>query len=182
MKRTARIITILSITGTLLSVACTETRKKAANNILKEEISKTEMESTDFSESELLLLIEGYLAIKNALVETNAKAASFAAENLRYELKESKNTVLAKFLKELHQIEEVEEVENQRTVFENLSKHIYLLIKTKQLNNMELYYQYCPMAFDDKGAYWISEEEAVFNPYFGDKMLRCGKVVETLIP
>ena len=40
----------------------------------------------------------------------------------------------------------------------------------------KLYYQYCPMAFNNKGAYWLSNEEAIRNPYFGDKMLKCGLV------
>jgi Cu(I)/Ag(I) efflux system membrane fusion protein len=36
------------------------------------------------------------------------------------------------------------------------------------------------MAFNDKGAYWLSDKEAIRNPYFGDKMLTCGSVEETL--
>ena len=43
-----------------------------------------------------------------------------------------------------------------------------------------LYRQYCPMAFDNKGAHWLSETEAIRNPYFGEKMLSCGQTKETL--
>jgi hypothetical protein len=32
------------------------------------------------------------------------------------------------------------------------------------------------MVEDNKGAYWLSESEEINNPYFGDKMLRCGEV------
>jgi hypothetical protein len=32
------------------------------------------------------------------------------------------------------------------------------------------------MAFNNKGAYWISSSKDILNPYFGDKMLKCGRV------
>jgi Cu(I)/Ag(I) efflux system membrane fusion protein len=43
-----------------------------------------------------------------------------------------------------------------------------------------VYRQYCPMAFDGDGAYWISDEEEIRNPYLPENMLRCGEVVERL--
>jgi Cu(I)/Ag(I) efflux system membrane fusion protein len=43
-----------------------------------------------------------------------------------------------------------------------------------------VYRQYCPMAFDGDGAYWISDEEQIRNPYLPENMLRCGEVVERL--
>lgn len=43
-----------------------------------------------------------------------------------------------------------------------------------------LYKQYCPMALNDKGAYWLSAQSDIKNPYFGDAMLTCGEVQETL--
>jgi len=44
----------------------------------------------------------------------------------------------------------------------------------------EVYKQYCPMAFDGKGAFWLSSSEEIRNPYYGDKMLKCGRVEETI--
>ena len=43
-----------------------------------------------------------------------------------------------------------------------------------------LFIQYCPMAFGNQGATWLSAEGSVMNPYFGDEMLTCGVVRETL--
>jgi len=43
-----------------------------------------------------------------------------------------------------------------------------------------VYKQYCPMAFDGKGAFWLSSSEEIRNPYYGDKMLKCGRVEETI--
>ena len=39
-----------------------------------------------------------------------------------------------------------------------------------------VYKQYCPMAFNNTGAYWFSNSKEIFNPYFGEKMLKCGRV------
>ena len=36
------------------------------------------------------------------------------------------------------------------------------------------------MAGNDKGAYWLSKESKIKNPYFGDEMLTCGSVKETI--
>lgn len=40
-----------------------------------------------------------------------------------------------------------------------------------------VYRVHCPMAFNDKGADWLSPANQVLNPYHGKKMLRCGEVV-----
>jgi hypothetical protein len=36
------------------------------------------------------------------------------------------------------------------------------------------------MAFDNRGAHWLSDESTIKNPYFGDKMLTCGSVEEVV--
>jgi Cu(I)/Ag(I) efflux system membrane fusion protein len=42
------------------------------------------------------------------------------------------------------------------------------------------YVQFCPMAFDNAGANWVSNEAQIRNPYFGDQMLKCGSVTDEL--
>ncbi len=44
-----------------------------------------------------------------------------------------------------------------------------------------LHIAYCPMAFDDRGASWIQDDQEIANPYFGSSMLRCG-VIELRVP
>jgi Cu(I)/Ag(I) efflux system membrane fusion protein len=36
------------------------------------------------------------------------------------------------------------------------------------------------MAFNNKGAYWLSNEREIKNPYFGSEMLECGSVEDSL--
>jgi hypothetical protein len=54
------------------------------------------------------------------------------------------------------------------------------LVKASKLSMGSIYVEYCPMANDNEGAYWLSNEKQIKNPYFGDAMLKCGSVKETI--
>lgn len=71
-------------------------------------------------------------------------------------------------------------VEAKRRSFETLSHSMYALIKSFRANRITVYKQYCPMAFNNTGAYWLSTRELILNPYFANKMLNCGDVVEVI--
>ncbi|MBK8976788.1 MAG: efflux RND transporter periplasmic adaptor subunit [Planctomycetes bacterium] len=43
-----------------------------------------------------------------------------------------------------------------------------------------LFVIHCPMAFDDRGADWLSRDQVVRNPYFGSEMYSCGAVERAL--
>jgi hypothetical protein len=72
------------------------------------------------------------------------------------------------------------DIETQRAAYSKLSNDMIALVKKSGVSNGELYVEYCPMAFDDKGASWLSSSKEIRNPYFGDKMLTCGEVKETI--
>ncbi|MFN4284363.1 MAG: DUF3347 domain-containing protein [Lacibacter sp.] len=72
------------------------------------------------------------------------------------------------------------DLEQKRASFEMVSTVMYDLLKALQPVGVKAYYQYCPMAFEDKGAYWLSATDSIRNPYFGNKMLRCGENKEVL--
>jgi hypothetical protein len=61
-----------------------------------------------------------------------------------------------------------------------MSKDMAVLIKQDGLSSGELYVAFCPMAFNNKGATWISTSKEIRNPYFGEKMLGCGEVQGTI--
>jgi tRNA(Ile2) C34 agmatinyltransferase TiaS len=72
------------------------------------------------------------------------------------------------------------DIEVQRAAFQKLSNEMIAKVKKSGLTNGEVYVEYCPMAFNDKGASWLSSSKEIRNPYFGDKMLNCGEVTETI--
>ena len=80
----------------------------------------------------------------------------------------------------LKEIQNSEDIEEQRKSFGTLSDYLFKTIKAFGLGGEEAFYEFCPMAFDNKGAYWLSDSDQIRNPYFGDKMLTCGSVQEKL--
>ena len=80
----------------------------------------------------------------------------------------------------LKAIESSTDIEVQREAFRTLSENLYKSIKAYGLGGATAYYEFCPMAFDNQGGFWLSDAEEIRNPYFGDKMLNCGTVKEKL--
>lgn len=71
----------------------------------------------------------------------------------------------------------------QREAFNSLTDNFYQFLNTVRYDREKLYLQECPMAFDDtKPGLWLSEKEAIRNPYlglhhptYGKAMLSCGE-------
>ena len=61
-----------------------------------------------------------------------------------------------------------------------IAESVWTLTRTVKYTGKIVYYQYCPMAFNNKGAYWMSQDREIKNPYFGDKMLECGSLEDSL--
>ena len=71
-------------------------------------------------------------------------------------------------------------IEAKRKEFEMITDALWSLTRTVKYAGKKIYYQYCPMAFDNKGAYWMSSAREIQNPYFGDKMLTCGSLEDSI--
>lgn len=72
-----------------------------------------------------------------------------------------------------------ETLEEKRENFVFIS---HLMIKVTEAfgADRELFVQFCPMANNDRGAFWISEVRNVINPYMGEGMRTCGEMKEVL--
>ncbi len=141
--------------------------------------------------SQLKGVFDHYFALKDALVKTDGNKASASGAALLTSLEAidmgklnmNEHTTWMKVEKPLktdaRHIKENKDTEQQREYFISLSKNMYELIKETNLTET-VYYQFCPMANDGKGAHWLSKESVIKNPYYGSQMLSCGKVVETI--
>jgi hypothetical protein len=129
-------------------------------------------------------IVTDYMALKDALVATNKDEAAKAGKQLEASLKSFDiSGYTAEQQEELKDIiddakEHAEhisrsEMDHQREHFKTLSKDIIDLI-TITGTETTLYQQFCPMY--DKGSAWLSKEKEIKNPYYGSKMLSCGKV------
>lgn len=137
-------------------------------------------------------LIKSYLVLKNALVASDFDKAQQASEVVAKKMEHIDMSLLEGkahlFLmekmpsieKSLETLHLAKSIDAQRAAFATLSDELIPLVKVFGITEGTFFVQYCPMALDDKGANWLSQEEGIQNPYFGDKMLRCGSIEETL--
>lgn len=125
-------------------------------------------------------ILQSYLQIKDALVKTDGKAASEAAQGLQAFLEEDQTEIAQKIKLAAEQIAATQDPKVQRIAFNLLSQEVYEFAKGNDQNGATLYKQYCPMAFDNQGAFWLAAEQEINNPYFGEMMLHCGKVEEEI--
>ena len=130
-------------------------------------------------------IIAAYLPLKDALVKTDAQTAQKQALALAEVAKSAaSDIVISVQVLEIetaaNTLSQTEDVEKQRLAFSTISHAAYNIVKMTGVMKGKLFQQFCPMAFEDKGDFWLSGENQVMNPYFGDKMLHCGKVMEAL--
>ena len=134
------------------------------------------MATADFSDEAVKQAFAQYLKLKDALVQSNAETAAESAQNLQSVLKE-KNTEIAALA---GKITAEKDLNVQRELFSELTAAMDSVLK-EAISSGKIYKQYCPMAFEGKGDYWYSDSDQIRNPYYGDKMLKCGRVEETIM-
>lgn len=136
-------------------------------------------------------VFESYFEVKDALVKTDGATASAKAITLLTTINEVKMDalpidvhnvwmkVLADLKKDSESISKNKDANKQRIFLDRLSKNVYELLKVSKTAS-PVYYQFCPMANDGKGANWLSKDSEIKNPYYGSMMMSCGKTVETV--
>lgn len=78
--------------------------------------------------------------------------------------------------------------EEKRMALQDLSENLRMLLITVKYDGQVLYWQECPMAFGEGSiGNWISDKEAIVNPYLGNKhpkygntMVGCGETKEKI--
>lgn len=81
------------------------------------------------------------------------------------------------------------DIVEMRKDFSMVSENLYPFFRIINYEGEKMYWQNCPMAFDDDiGANWISKTKEVVNPYLGKNhpkyrgtMLHCGMVKDTIM-
>lgn len=119
-----------------------------------------------------------YTVLKEALVASDVLKSNDAAAQLVLALQEVKNG--DKAFTSAKMVSEAKGIDEQRKQFVMLSAKMIELVKSFKLSMGTIYVNYCPMANDNTGASWLSNEVKIANPYFGEKMMSCGSVKETI--
>ncbi len=143
-------------------------------------------------QNQLKTVVDSYLLLKDNLVTDNASDAKNNASELlinlsKVDMKLLPNDdahrqwmTLEKDIKSTaNAIASENEITNQRKHFKPLSSVLTITVALFGINQT-VYSQFCPMADNDKGGYWLSLNEEIRNPYYGDAMLKCGSVKQTI--
>ena len=142
--------------------------------------------TTDAFKGQLEQVFNAYIKLKDAFVGDDSSTASTSAKTLLNAMKkvdmkqltdhEAHNhwmTISKEVSGSASSISEISDIEEQRSHFKHLSAHLSKGVKLFGVNQ-KVYEQFCPMADNNNGAYWLSLDEAIKNPYLGAKMLTCG--------
>ncbi|WP_200976271.1 DUF3347 domain-containing protein [Echinicola sp. 20G] len=177
----------LSLLGTALAVSmlllagCGE-KKHEGNHGHEHEMEEKATEEVvanniSFKEEKAGEIFQHYIHVKTALVNSDADEAANGAKMIVASIGEADGS--AEISAAAKSISETSDIKEQRAAFADLSAAVEEAVEG-QLTSGAVYKQYCPMAFNNKGGYWLSDQEGIRNPYFGDKMLKCGRVEKVM--
>ncbi|MCF8232935.1 MAG: DUF3347 domain-containing protein, partial [Bacteroidales bacterium] len=154
------------------------------------EIDKSQI-STQFKK-QLTAFYKDYLEMKDAFVASDAAKVSKEVKEVQQSLKKVDMSLLEgeahmqwmdhlNVMKtHLKTIAGTNDLKKQRSAFVDFNPSFHEAVTAFGLSGVKAYYQYCPMANSNEGAYWFSDEEQIRNPYYGEQMLTCGEVREEI--
>ncbi len=165
----------------LIVVSLTNAQKKDKMDHSKMDMEGMQMDGMqmepEFDSENLAKAYEQYAQVKEALVNSNAEDAQNGAKMLNKTLGEVDGSKNAQ--KVAKSMAGSNDLESQRKSFSELGLAMEPLLKDN-LKSGKIYKDFCPMALGGKGAYWLSSIEEIRNPYYGSKMLSCGKVEKVI--
>ena len=143
-------------------------------------------------QNQLKSVFNEYINLKNALVKDDSKSVVAESKKLLDNLSKVDMQLLKSDKNHNHwmsiekeikmvtvSISKTLDLKEQRNHFKDLSTYLTNAIEVFGINE-KVYHQFCPMANNNKGAYWLSKEEKVINPYYGEAMLTCGEVKQII--
>ncbi|MFD2162093.1 DUF3347 domain-containing protein [Paradesertivirga mongoliensis] len=179
MKMNTILLSSLAV-AIAVSTACTsETPKEnaAEHESHESENMASEAGNPEFKDAKSQEVYQHYIHLKTALVNSDGKEAQAGASALSTALTDAGNKKAADISS---QIAASADIKAQRDNFDELTAEVESFVKGAGLKSGKIYKQYCPMAKDGDGAYWLASESDIKNPYYGDEMLTCGEVKEEI--
>ena len=174
MKRNINLLVMLAT----LFAACGNQQKEEEKATTKKEIVVTKENVVNLKSDQLNAVYQQYLLLSDALINSDLAAAKEASLAVELGAKAISNgSVMASLAAK---ITNATDIEKQRALFSDLSNEMIAKVKSAGLKSGEVYVEYCPMALNDKGASWLSNQKEIKNPYYGESMMDCGEVKETL--
>jgi len=178
-------------TFTVDAAAQLQGKKSMMNQDKNEDSAKgteMKMEIPEEAQNSLRKSIAPYLKMKDAFVDGNVQGVSTFAKATLEEIQTISESDLgtmekshvSKIKRMLIAIAENDDLENQRSHFVVLNQNMVPIVMNIEPVEPKVFIQKCPMANSNKGAFWISADEEIRNPYYGEQMMTCGSVIDSL--
>lgn len=193
---------LMGFTALMILAACNQDNRGTAETAVPAvPAKKVNVVTGDGVKATVTKLAASYFALAEALVNWDTAAANKAAGLLvaatdSIDFKGTTDSALIKTVQDLAgtirsesmALAEETDIKEKRREFSMITDNLYPLMQAVQYNSQKIYYQVCPMAFNDSdSAFWISDKPDIVNPYLGTKhpkyasgMLHCGEVVDSL--
>jgi Cu(I)/Ag(I) efflux system membrane fusion protein len=182
----------LSLLILVISIGCSPSeQEQAQQEERRQQMQMQFVESNQEFNDQISVVLDRYMDLKNALVDSDAESAKVHANSLKSEAERvdpeglnqeslalwfSYSEIISNGSEELIREDDVDE---QRYHFEFISEVMIEMIKTFRPVDYTIYHQSCPMVRGGT-ADWLSREEQIANPYHGDRMMRCGEIIERI--
>jgi len=156
--------------------SCGEQKKNAETSTSTEiESQREDSDKLTFKDNKTEKVFDNYLLLRTAFVNSDSSVAQALALALSEDFSEG-----SEGLKTIaQQITETDDLEKQRKLFSDFTIEVEPLFKENIARGV-IYKQFCPMAFNGDGGYWFSDIDQIQNPYYGNKMLKCGTITEII--
>jgi Cu(I)/Ag(I) efflux system membrane fusion protein len=143
-------------------------------------------------DKQLSTIFNAYILFKDKLVATDAKNSFTGAQKLSkiiettnmnlfsgasHEYWMAKSKMILISLKEIKQTSNIDEI---RKSFVSISENLIKIFKAFGTGKNKAFIQFCPMANQNIGAFWLSTEYEIKNPFYGSMMLNCGETRDTI--
>lgn len=158
------------------------------------QVALTQSNNSETFNKSFAAVLSNYYALKDAFVKedtakitASSKALIIAADSLKLnEVKADTSLIETAKMNTQNLRDEVKGllgevgIENKRKSFQMATSDMYDLLRVVRYDREKVYMQHCPMAFENKGADWLSNTSEIMNPYIPKKMLDCGEVKDSV--
>jgi hypothetical protein len=169
-----QVIWILLVIG--LIFGCNKQEEPAQEKVSPKSATESKADLSHYAP-----LFQHYFQLKDALVKGNFQQAKDAVNAFNQSLTEAaqESELSQKLLTEGKNLADASDLAAMRNGFNAFSLVMAEYAQTTPAGGV-VYVQFCPMAMNSSGGYWLSSSETIENPYMGEEMLRCGEVKETI--
>ncbi len=183
----------LLYTAYLLLIACNRLDNAAKDKEQNRESLTKSVHTSAFNQSfgallnEYYALKDNFIAENDSLINQSAKTMVLLVDSLELTEFFADSNVLATakpfvfgISSELIGLIEEKKMEEKLKSFQMVSDQLYELIRTVKYGNEVVYLQYCPTAFSDQGAHWLSNSTIISNPYQPRNKRICGVIKDSI--